>query len=241
MRADPGRIIHSGQRMSRMMMPRHSALLRCVAVCLLAACSHESKQADAEDVKTLSSSPKGTSDAQVLAASGSTHPWCGSGRQQNVTSFLITSDSLGPVSSGISRARLQALCPGLKDTLLSAGEGDFTRGTVLRFLGMDVGVIEWSDTQKLERLLISSGSVATVTGLRVGSTMRDIRSHIRRLTAGYDEFGVYVWAADVPTRLSFLLRWETDGVLKSPDDVGQPVDLIPDSVHVRTMIMDARN
>jgi len=105
---------------------------------------------------------------------------------------------------------------------------------------MHIGVIEWSDAQKLDRLLISSGSVATVTGLRVGSTMRDVRLHIGRLSAGYDEAGVYVWAADVPSRLSFLLRWEASRVLRSPDDVAQHVDLIPDTAHVRTMIMDAR-
>lgn len=92
-------------------------------------------------------------------------------------------------------------------------------------------------TGRPERVLISDSTVVTSRSLRVGSTVEDLRRQLGTLSAGYDDAGVYVWASRGEKHLSYLLALRISSMVRSPDDIADHPNLIPDSAHVKTIIL----
>jgi len=169
-----------------------------------------------------------------------THPWCATGANSNTATLLLTPDSLGPVTPSLTKALLDVVCPGLRDTVWQGAEGIPQQATVLRLAGRTVGLVEWAGPElRLARVLIESPLVRTVDSLGVGSRVRDLRKRLGKLSAGYDDAGVYVWSTDQPN-LSYLLRLRVTSLLSVPDSIAEHPEVVPDSARVRKVVMVGR-
>lgn len=162
------------------------------------------------------------------------HPWCTGHAAQVLT---LTADSLGPVTPATTRDQLARACPTVRDTVSADAEGNEYPASLLRFGGTDAGLAEWTAEGRLQRIRVLSPQVRTAEGLRVGSTVAEVRRTLGPLTAGNDDAGVYVWSQAAP-RLSYLLRWDAAAALGSPDHVAGRPEAIPDSATVREVLFD---
>ena len=194
------------------------------ALAVLAACvSSGSERSSATAGRSLRGSPSPV------------HPWCGGASGTSPTTFLLTADSIGPLSHVTSRAGLRSLCPYLHDTTWYGAEGIPVRATVLSFLGRDVGLLEWQG-DSLDRVIVTDTTIRTSDALGVGSRVEELREHLGDLSAGYDDAGVYVWSTSLPN-VSFLVAWHVTSVLSVPDDISSHPMLVPDTAAVRLVLV----
>lgn len=164
----------------------------------------------------------------------SVHPWCG--RSPAPESLLVTPASFGPARVGMSRESLIRACPTVRDTVSFDAEGIELRASALRFSGVEAGIAEWSERGTLEKIRVLAPTAVTERGIRVGSTVGDLRRALPNLRMGYDDAGVYAWS-DRQDRLSYLLALRITALLRVPDDVATRPDLVPDSSRVRAILI----
>lgn len=168
------------------------------------------------------------------------HPWCVKGGVGTGAVLRLTSDSFGPITPSRRKAELRHLCPGLRDSVWEGAEGIPQIATIFEVQGQHVGLIEWFGPDgALSRLLITSSFARTRDSLGVGTTVGILRRHLGRLSAGYDDAGVYVWSEAQP-RISYLLRFRVTSVLRVPDDISQRPEVVPDTARVQTVLFAAR-
>lgn len=213
--------------MSSIVFLRSLALL--VSGILVAACSATHDRP--EDVKA--GRPVDAADQPPTARHGRPHPWCAPGF---AGPLLITPDSFGPVNVRTTRQGLRHVCPTARDTVVFDAEANELAATVLRFGGREAGWVVWTRDDRIERVQIVSPDAQTGRGIRVGSRVRDVRQAAGRLTAGFDDAGVYLWSGDEP-RLSYLLRLDIRQLLASPDDVAGHPEVVPDTAAVRAILL----
>jgi hypothetical protein len=87
----------------------------------------------------------------------------------------------------------------------------------------------------LERVILFSQRVETMQGLRVGSTVDDVRQAWPHLQAGYDDAGVYMWSDD-ERHISYLIDVDLFDIIGAPDDVALTPDVIPGEAPVKRLI-----
>jgi hypothetical protein len=205
---------------------------------VLAVCARQSSPRHGRETDTAPVTSQSGGHATGPSVMRGPHPWCSAVDLSRKPQFPLTTDSLGPVVWNSSKEELRRVCPGIRDTVWYGAEGDTIRGTLIRFFGKGVGLIEWADAGRVAKLTVFSPDVVTLAGLHVGSTMRDIRARSGRLSASHDDAGVYVWESDSQRGFSYLLWFNATEFFPSPDDVVQRIDAIPDSARVRSIILD---
>lgn len=189
----------------------------------------------------VSCHPVATDDRAQTGTAASINQGCTLAWTAALREAQIDSGGLGPIRIGMSRQALRDSCPGFGDSLAMTEMGDSAVFTPVALDSTLVAVAAWSGREgTLQRLLIFDPRRETSRSLRVGSTMAELRSAHRGLTAGYADEGVFVWDS-TERGISFLLSFRALEVLRNTAAVDGHPELLPDTSRVRWIVVSASN
>lgn len=161
------------------------------------------------------------------------HVWCTS--QPVPYRLKVTSAGIGPIRVRLSRRELAESCPTIREDTVTGPEAIPVTVTVVSLGGDEVGWVDWTpDQQQLNRFVVTNPDIETAGGLRIGSSVAEVRRVLGTLEAGVDEAGVYVWSPR-HRRLRFLID------VSGPDlgvstDAPLPIARVPDAAVVTHII-----
>lgn len=122
---------------------------------------------------------------------------CGAGGRLPLTRYGV-----GAVRLGMTRAEIEALCPGVRDTTWTGQEGMRERGVAVPVGADTLLAVLAGDT--VARFRVTDADLRTAAGLGVGSTLGDLRTRMGRTCAGVGEGRAAVWFPNAPG-ISFAL------------------------------------
>jgi len=173
--------------------------------------------------------------AQPAPSGAATPPWC----EALPEDFLLTPEGFGPLVPGTTEDEVEQACFAVRDTTWFDGEGNEVAGIVLQFGDRVLGVARRNADGSWWASL-THPSVVTPNGIRVGSTVGEIRQALGSLAAGYDGEGVYVWSEAAEPGISYLVQFDVRAVFPAPDDVADAPERIPDSARVKRILLSTR-
>lgn len=203
------------------------ALLLGLAAALACGQRPASDQAAAEGGTATAAQPARPADAM--------HSWC----EALPEDFLLTPEGFGPLVPGATEADIEQACFAVRDTTWFDAEGNEVAGIVLQFGDRVLGVAQRNADGSWWASL-THPSVVTPNGIRVGSTVGEIRQALGSLAAGYDDEGVYVWSETAEPRISYIVEFDVFSVFPAPDRVAEAPERIPDSARVERILFSTR-